>query len=207
MELQRSVWDREYGRRGTSWSKQTLSLPQSLTGRRVLESGAGNGKTLAAIQNQHPSSVVSYDFSLKALGLCRRRHGDAVLSAADALALPFKNATFDAVVLYYVLNNMLLNERESAVAEARRVLAPGGIVLFEDFGSGDFRQETAGRVLEPEDGTILKTKGLICHYFTAEEVSTLFSPLAAKSIETREYHPFKNSGNLSRRVVSGVFTA
>jgi SAM-dependent methyltransferase len=47
---------------------------------------------------------------------------------ADAMALPFADATFDAVVCQFGV--MFFPDKPRAFAQARRVLKPGGIFLF-----------------------------------------------------------------------------
>jgi len=47
---------------------------------------------------------------------------------ADAMRLPFPDAQFDAVVCQFGV--MFVPERSQAFAEARRVLRPGGVLMF-----------------------------------------------------------------------------
>jgi demethylmenaquinone methyltransferase/2-methoxy-6-polyprenyl-1,4-benzoquinol methylase len=54
------------------------------------------------------------------------------LLGADALALPFKDETFDAVVSAFVLRN--LADMRCGLDEMRRVLKPGGVLGVLDFG-------------------------------------------------------------------------
>ncbi len=57
-----------------------------------------------------------------------RRHPDIVFTTGDAEALPFPDASFDAVVANFGIHHVERPER--AIAEARRVLAPGGMFAF-----------------------------------------------------------------------------
>ena len=62
----------------------------------------------------------------------RRSRFPITLLEADALALPFADETFDAVVSAFVLRNLADTRR--ALDEMRRVLKPGGVLGVLDFG-------------------------------------------------------------------------
>ena len=67
---------------------------------------------------------------------------------ADATRLPFRDACVDAVLEVHVLH--LVPDWERALAEARRVLAPGGVLLHAgggayERGSGSPRDQVIGR--------------------------------------------------------------
>ena len=98
-----------------------------LTGRCVVaDVGAGTGALLGAIRSAAPTArVVSFDASAGMLRIARTQRG-AQAVVADALALPLAEAAADAVILAYVLFH--LADPSLAVAEAARVLRPGGRV-------------------------------------------------------------------------------
>lgn len=67
---------------------------------------------------------------LERFGLARRCRADQRLVCARAEALPFRDATFRAVVGSFVF--CTVQDPQRGLAEARRVLAPGGeLRLFE----------------------------------------------------------------------------
>ncbi len=98
-----------------------------LTGRCVVaDVGAGTGALLGAIRSTAPAArVVALDASAEMLRIARTRRGAPVIQA-DALALPLADGTADAVILAYVLFH--LADPSRAIAEAARVLRPGGRV-------------------------------------------------------------------------------
>ena len=57
---------------------------------------------------------------------------------ADALALPHADGSADLVTLHQVLH--YLADPNAAIAEAARVLAPGGRLLIADFAPHDFEE-------------------------------------------------------------------
>ena len=93
-----------------------------LDGRRVLDVGCGTGLVAAALSERARVSAV--DPEPEMLAVARRRlPADVELRRAPAEELPFEDAAFDAVVLRLVVH---LVDRRRALAELRRVLAPGG---------------------------------------------------------------------------------
>ena len=72
--------------------------------------------------------VVGIDLAEGMLELARQRVADVELLRADAEELPFDDASFDAVVGGFVINHLPHPQR--ALAEATRVLVPGGQVAF-----------------------------------------------------------------------------
>jgi arsenite methyltransferase len=101
-------------------------------GERVLDVGSGPGFLAAEMAAEVGSDgrVVGVDPSESMLGVARRRGGEAEFVRAGALELPFGEAEFDAVVSTQVLE--YVPEVAAALAEARRVLAPGGRLLVLD---------------------------------------------------------------------------
>jgi SAM-dependent methyltransferase len=100
-------------------------------GRRLLEIGCGIGTDLARFA-RGGAVVTGVDLSQTAIDLAAKNfaghglHGD--LRVADGEALPFADASFDVVYGHGVLQYAVRPER--IVAEARRVLAPGGQAIF-----------------------------------------------------------------------------
>jgi len=103
---------------------------------RTLEVAIGTGLNLAF----YPDGIelAGVDLSPAMLALARRRAaelGRAVdLREADALALPFPGASFDTVVCTFGL--CAVPDDGRAVAEAVRVLRPGGLLLLADHIEG-----------------------------------------------------------------------
>jgi len=90
----------------------------------LLDLGCGTGamsRKLAAW-----GTVLSADLSPLALSFSRRRHLTR-LCAADAMRLPFRDASFDLVIALDILEH--LPDDDAALCEIHRVLKPGGRVL------------------------------------------------------------------------------
>jgi SAM-dependent methyltransferase len=99
---------------------------------RVLEIAAGTGALTRALAFALPENVAIVATDLNqpmldqgsALGTTR----PVQWLPANAMQLPFENGTFDAVVCQF--GAMFFAEKATAFSEARRVLRPGGVFMF-----------------------------------------------------------------------------
>ena len=77
--------------------------------------------------------VTAADFSENMLQIARKRApGNIKFVQADALELPFEDASFDAVFISFGLRN--LENLEQGIEEMRRVIKPGGFLVNLDTG-------------------------------------------------------------------------
>src|SRR5262245_34194303 len=96
-------------------------------GTRLLDVATGPGY-VAAAATRRGASVVAVDFSEAMLAEARRHHPEIDFRSGDAEALPFPESSFDAVVMSFGL--LHLARPDQALAEAHRVLRPGGRLAF-----------------------------------------------------------------------------
>ncbi|MET4098114.1 SAM-dependent methyltransferase [Agrococcus sp. UYP10] len=104
-----------------------------LRGADVLEVGCGRGGGASFIARYRaPRATIGLDLSRRAVALCRRHRRAPGLSfvEGDALALPFPDDAFDAVV--NVESSHCYSSMDDFLAEVHRVLRPGGSLLFAD---------------------------------------------------------------------------
>ncbi|MEW5834316.1 MAG: methyltransferase domain-containing protein [Pseudomonadota bacterium] len=99
---------------------------------RVLELAAGTGVVTRELAVRLPSEtqLVATDLNEAMLAVAQRQGAtrEVAWRQADAMALPFEDASFDAVVCQFGV--MFFPDKAHAFAEARRVLRPGGTLLF-----------------------------------------------------------------------------
>jgi SAM-dependent methyltransferase len=97
----------------------------------VLEVACGTGRVTRRLREHLVPSVRLFatDISDAMLEYGRRKVGGAIeWQKADAMALPFKDAAFGAVVCAFGV--MFVPDKKAAFREARRVLREGGVLLF-----------------------------------------------------------------------------
>ena len=104
--------------------------PVPLTGREIVDLGAGTGATSRAIARAG-GRPLAVDLSHPMLTHRRGQRGPAVV--ADITALPLASASVGGAIAAFSLSH--IDEPGAAVAEAARVTAPGGPVLVGVFGA------------------------------------------------------------------------
>jgi malonyl-CoA O-methyltransferase len=104
--------------------------------RRILDAGCGTGRAARALAERYRrAALLAVDLAPSMLRIARRRRPwlrrlDAV--CANAAALPLAAGSVDLV-----FSNLMLqwcNDPDTVFGEFRRVLRPGGLVLFTSFG-------------------------------------------------------------------------
>lgn len=121
------------------WWKRTLVNRLGIApGQRGLDLCCGTGdialRCLPRLQGK--GGVIAADFSLNMLALAKERLRGApaptLTMCADAMHLPFADASFDFVTIGYGLRNV--KDLAGCLAEVRRVLKPGGGMASLDLG-------------------------------------------------------------------------
>jgi erythromycin 3''-O-methyltransferase len=99
--------------------------------RRALDVGCGiGGSTMVLLQCWHPATLIGIGVSGRQLAQSRKICAEAHFLCADAAALPFADASFDAITA--VEAALHFDSRPRFFAEARRVLTPGGTLALAD---------------------------------------------------------------------------
>lgn len=104
-------------------------------GEEVLDLGCGTGRVAELVATQTPASLVAaVDLSPEMLERARRRLAGLgpVVREMDAQALRFPDGSFDVVVASFSL--MFCPDHAAALAEAHRVLRPGGRLVMSVWG-------------------------------------------------------------------------
>jgi ubiquinone/menaquinone biosynthesis C-methylase UbiE len=134
-----AVEQNRLGRRTASTSAAFL-LPQLKPGMRLLDGGCGVGSiTLGLAGVVAPGEVIGLDREVEQIVSARALAteigaANVRFEVGDIYALPFPDASFDAVFAHTLL--MHLSEPLRALREFRRVLRPGGVIGVADDDQG-----------------------------------------------------------------------
>ena len=133
-----------------------LSLKRTLHGRILDVGGGGEG----VIGRLYPKQVVAIDNDADEL---YEAPGDFERLLMDATEMTFPDASFDAATFFYSLMFMTADEQRAALAEATRVLRPGGRLCVWDCAFDRAYPEPFSVDLTIDlDGEILHTTYGIC---------------------------------------------
>ena len=119
--------------RDRDWRRWVVDRAELPPGGRLLDVGAGTGDiAVEAMGRTAGASVIAADFTLEMMEVGRRRPGGKGIRwcQADALRLPFRDASFDAVTSGYLIRNV--TDARLAFREQLRVVKPGGRVVCLD---------------------------------------------------------------------------
>ena len=131
---------------GRTWETVARALMQLLETGDVLDIASGDGLT-AELLAPHARSIVCIDSSDRVVDAARTRlkaFENVQVQQGDMQQLQLKDASFDLVLMLHALT--YAEQPAKAIAEASRVLRPGGRLLAVTLGKHDHRA-----VVEPFD--------------------------------------------------------
>jgi demethylmenaquinone methyltransferase/2-methoxy-6-polyprenyl-1,4-benzoquinol methylase len=115
-----------------AWRRLVVDAVQPESGERILDVGAGTGTSSAPFA-EAGAFVAALDLSLGMLTVGMQRLPHLAFLAGDALRLPFREASFDAVTMSFGLRNV--EDPSAALTEMARVTRPGGRLVICEFST------------------------------------------------------------------------
>lgn len=104
----------------------------------VLDAGCGTGRMLSHLSARGVTNLLGVDLSPEMLVFARQAHPNIPLKTGDLRSLPYADDSIGAMLCWYAIIHSPTDEVVDIVAEARRVLSPGGLLLLGfHAGSGE----------------------------------------------------------------------
>lgn len=169
----------ERSARSSEWLRPHLKT-LARTGPRLLDLGSGTGDDVR-ILSREGFRAVGLDFATNAISFARDMfpRGRFVQADLEARHLPFRDASFDAVISRCSLHYFTIETTQRIVDEVARVLVPGGTFAVVVNSSEHLRRRMqyeydGAKAVEPR--TLRMKSGLQYHFFTEGELRRLLRP-------------------------------
>ncbi|KAL4214280.1 methyltransferase [Rhizopus microsporus] len=189
-------WDKFYQKnenkffKDRNWLKvefpELFSTSEAGAGKkRVFEIGCGAGNTMYPLleQSENPDLFVyAADYSKTAIDVVQgNRHYDTSRSlafvwdlASDEIPKEIEPESIDIIVLIFVLSALSPSQWAQAIKNIHKMLKPGGLVLFRDYGRYDLAQLRFKKNRLLKENFYIRGDGTRVYFFTSEEIGEMF---------------------------------
>ncbi|KAH0595178.1 hypothetical protein MHUMG1_06927 [Metarhizium humberi] len=152
----------------------------------LLEIGAGAGNTAFPVlaNNQNPKlKVHACDFSKTAVEVMRNHEAydtnfiqaDVWDVAGESLPPDVEEGSVDVAVMVFIFSALSPREWAQAVRNVHKVLKPGGLVCFRDYGRGDLAQVRFRKGRYLEENFYIRGDGTRVYFFDQDELAKIWS--------------------------------
>ncbi|HEX9775393.1 MAG TPA: class I SAM-dependent methyltransferase [Actinomycetota bacterium] len=157
-----------------------LFAADRVAGTRVLDAGCGEGygtELLAA----RATAVHALDLEWPVVARARARYPRTGFGAGNLVAMPFAAGTFDAVVSLQVIEH--LHTPQEFLAECKRVLRPGGLILVSTPNRLTFSPEGVRNPFHTFEFAPEELHATMARHFTGIELLGTFHGPSIRSLE------------------------
>jgi len=180
LDLQLDYWN---GAGAAKSFSHPVPVPELLSqlgpGAHILDYGCGYGRICAELAQAGFAQAVGVDASAALIARGKAEHPTLDLRMVPGPPLPFAAASFDACLLVALLTCVPTDAGADALlAEARRLLRPGGLLFLSDYPlQKDARNRARYKEFEPEFGSfgVFRTEGAVFRHYTAERLDQLLA--------------------------------
>ncbi|EFX01475.1 actin-binding protein [Grosmannia clavigera kw1407] len=155
----------------------------------ILEIGAGAGNTAFPIlkRNQNPQlRIHACDYSKTAVQVMRTHEAydtrfmqadvwDVTGTGEQSLPPGLAPASVDVAIMVFIFSALAPGQWEQAVANVARVVKPGGLVLFRDYGRGDLAQVRFRKGRYLEENFYIRGDGTRVYFFEQDELVKIWT--------------------------------
>ncbi|NXN09254.1 METL2 protein, partial [Indicator maculatus] len=183
----KSLTDNPQGKNYREEVVRLESFPGSNATYRILEVGCGAGNSVFPILKVLCSTPGTFlyccDFASGAVELVKSHssYNSAWCSAFvhdvcdDTLRYPFPDETLDVILLVFVLSTIHPDRMQGVVNRLAKLLKPGGMLLFRDYGRYDTAQLRFKKGHCLSENFYVRGDGTRVYFFTKDEVWNMFS--------------------------------
>jgi tRNAThr (cytosine32-N3)-methyltransferase len=152
----------------------------------VLEIGAGAGNTAFPVltENKNPQlKIHACDYSKTAVEVIRKNEAyntefiqaDVWDVASDSLPPGLEESSVDVAVLIFIFSALSPDQWAKAVDNVYRVLKPGGLVCFRDYGRGDLAQVRFRKGRYLDENFYIRGDGTRVYFFDKDQLSDIWT--------------------------------
>lgn len=166
---------------------RVVELTAPVAGETVLDIGAGTGN-LGALFLPAGCRVIAVDPSEAILSVARRKFPLLETRPGQFLALPVDSGTVRAAVTSFALHHLAAPEKEQALAEMARVLAPGGRIVIADLMFRDAGDERRAKEELRQQGHLDRLAAIEDEYYGhAAHICATLARLGFPSVEPHHH--------------------
>jgi demethylmenaquinone methyltransferase/2-methoxy-6-polyprenyl-1,4-benzoquinol methylase len=196
-------------RQDVLWRRRAIRRLAPRPHERILDLCCGTGDSTRELARQsRGAEVIGADFALPMLQRARAKNLPALVTA-DALQMPFADATFDAAMVAFGARNF--EDTRSGMREMARVVKPGGRLLVLEFmrptsllvqrgfGAFNLALSPVGRAVSGHSSAYSYLPQSVGGFFTRREFETLLRECGWKNVRSFDHTLGVASSFLARR--------